>query len=211
MQFWEKMRRLIIFLIIVVNGGQMLLSVFYFAHEYLVQHIMLCLVYVALHLKVIAFVWNWNTVLELEDSLKTISISFRISRNYSVLFGRNIKFVNTLANVDRYLILGYSFYFCFYKLLFNRNVSLILYDGLLPCDKKNKICDTVIYASQTIFSFICVLLNTNLECLFSKFVTIFVCLVDILQEKLDMLEFSDTQKAATGLRSIVKLHIEILR
>lgn len=210
MPYWRKIKLFIMSLFLMLNIGQMLGSALYVPFDCLIQHSMLCLIYLSFFLKITVFLCNWGALRDLEYALKATD-SLKIPKNYSALFEKHTIFANTLAKYNRILVLLYTAYFCFYKSFFNGSKTNLLYDGLLPCDKNNGICDTLIYVIQTIFSFISVLMNTNFDCLFSKLVTICVCLIEVLQQRLRMLEFKDDQKASTELRHIAKLHVEILK
>lgn len=200
----------IITIYIIINTLQMILTIIYVQLEEPLRLLTICLIYVTLIVKLITFLYHGNTLRGLEKSLEQPIFS-RIPKGYSKLFESNTKFTNRLANFNRISILLYASYFCFYRTFFNSKRNQVPIDGILPCNTQHRFCFVTVFFFQTFLIFVSVLVNTNLECLFSKLVTICFCLFRVVEERLKDIDTTRANVIEGELRHIVKLHIETLR
>lgn len=195
---------------IIINTLQMFLTLIFVQLEEPLRLLMLCLIYVTFILKLITFLYHGNALRELEKSLEQ-PIFTRIPKGYSKLFEANSKFTNRLANYNRISILLYASYFCFYRTFFNSQINPVPMDGILPCNTQHGICFVTVFLFQTFSIFVSVLVNTNLECLFSKLITICFCLFRVVEERLKDIDYTSANAIEVELRQIVRLHVETLR
>lgn len=195
---------------LLMNVCQMHFSILFIPSDELIGRLIHCFVYFAFITKLIIFIYHGKTLVKLENSLKA-PLFYRMSKGYTKFFEKDLLFVNRLTNCNRVSILLYTVYFCFYKIFFSGTKIEVPYKGVLPCNLEGGVCFTCIYLEQTFFIFVSVLVNTSLECLFSKLVTVCFCLFEIARKNLIDIDYRDSETAERYLRYNVVLHTEILR
>lgn len=206
MPLWRKIKYLLVYTYLTVNMLLIFISIIFVPIEQIVPQCLVLLMYLTFCLKVTTFIRNFRTVLKLENALKT-NLTLKVPKTYSTVFQKHIDFANSLANYNRGMNLLYIMYYCLYKSV--RNQTPVEVDGTFSCNKE--ICTILFHVNQTVCSLISVITNNNLECLFGKLVTVSVCLIEMVQRKLEELEFKDNENATAELRYIVQLHIDSLK
>lgn len=171
---------------------------------------MIWFTYYAFFLKLASFMYYGQTLLDLEKSLKS-TFSLKIPESYIQLFQNDWKFADRLASFTRLSLNIFTTYFCFYMPFSDSTNIHLLYPGPQPCNTKEKVCFFIIYTTEVLFTYVSVFININLECMYSKLITICCCLFEVVKQNFINIDFNNNEKATEDLKINIALHIEVIR
>lgn len=209
--YWKIIRRLSVFISLVIFFGQTIWQAFYIDSNSLMEHSMIWVPEFGLICKMVVLIQDGDEILTLEDEFKKPTYSKLTKENWKAL-KNDINFTMRLTNIYRLVTVLYGTYVILLTPIINYKSQRILpLDAHTPCDLENDSCYFSFLTFQFIAGYISCHTNVNLDCLFCKLVTACCSLFDILQFNLSNMDYRSEEVAEIELRNNVVLHQKILR
>lgn len=189
----------------------MFLMIFFTNFSDLIKPLMIWVTEFGFLCKLIVFILNGGSILNLVDEIKKPAYSKVPTRCIKSL-EENVNLTIRLTNIYRLIIISFASYISLIKLFLNNKGERSLPLGAyIPCNLNNDACYISFAIFQSFNAYISSLTNINMECLFCKLITACCCSFDVLQDNLESIDYKNSKGGESDLRTNIRLHMKLIR